>query len=339
MKESSLGKIDIFTHILPLKYAEALYKKARDCFYIEADKATPILSDLDARFRIMDRYEGLTQVLTLASPPIEHVVNPNDAVELAKIANDEMAELVAKYPHRFVAAVASLPMNNIDAALKEADRAIRELNFKGVQIFSSINRKPLDRPEFMGLYQKMAEYDLPIWIHPTKDRNIPDYPGEKVSKYRLFLHFGWPYETTLAMARLVFSGVLERYPTVKFIIHHGGGMVPYFEQRIGHTPAYDTDIGVKTKYVEKLSRPPIEYFRKFYADTATMGGITPVLMCAYAFFGSDNLLFGSDMPYGVDRGEAGLRQVINSIESMDASPSDKEKILRRNAERILHLAE
>ncbi len=339
MKESSLSKIDIFSHILPQKYAEVLYKKAKNCFYIEADKANTVQSDLSARFRIMDRYEGLMQVLTLGSPPIEYVVKPSDAVELAKIANDEMAELVAKYPHRFVAAVASLPMNNIVASLKEADRAIGELNFKGILMYSSINRKPLDRPEFMGLYQKMTEYDLPIWIHPTKDRTIPDYPGEKISKYRLFLHFAWPYETTLAMARLVFSGVLERYPTIKFITHHGGGMLPYFEQRIGLTPVYDTDIDVKPMYVEKLSRHPLEYFRKFYADTATVHGSTPALMCGYAFFGSENLLFGSDMPCGTDNGELGLKQVINSIESMDVPQSVKEKIFKRNAERILHLAD
>jgi len=336
VKELSSQKIDIFTHILPLKYKEALYKKARNCYYIETDKSNPMLSDLDLRFSIMDRFEGLKQVLTLGVPPLEYVLNPNDAVELAKMANDEMAELVAKYPDRFVAAVACLPMNNIDAALKEADRAISELNFKGVLIYSSINRKPLDRPEFLDLYQKMAEYDLPIWIHPAKDRNIPDYPGEKVSKYRLFTSFGWPYETTLAMARLVFSGILERYPTVKFITHHCGAMIPYFEQRIAGRKVRDTDIGVKPKYVEELSRPPIEYFRKFYADTV-IGGSTPALMCGYAFFGSENLLFGSDMPYGNLNTEIGLKRIISSVESMGVSRSDKENIFEKNAKRILHL--
>lgn len=336
MNKSSLRKIDIFSHILPPKYAEALYKKAKPCFYIELDKARPVLSDLDQRFRIMDKFEGLTQVLTPGIPPLEYVVNPNDAAELAKIANDEMAEVVAKYPDRFIAAVACLPMNNIDYALRETDRAIKELNFKGVLIYSSINRKPLDRPEFLGLYQKMAEYDLPIWIHPIKDRIIPDYPGEKVSKYRLFTSFGWPYETTLAMARLVFSGVLERYPTVKFVTHHCGGMVPYFDKRIALRKTHDADTSMKPEHVEELSKHPMEYFRKFYADTSTVGS-TPTLMCGYSFFGSDNLLFGSDMPYGTEGGEPGLRQVISSIESMGIPRSDKEKIFESNARRILHL--
>ena len=333
-----MRKIDIFAHILPPKYKEALNKKARYSFYIEANNANPALSDLDIRFRVTDRYEELVQVLTLGAPPVEYVVDSKDALELAKLANDEMAELVIKYPGRFLAAVACLPMNNIDAALREADRAVKELNFKGVQIYTPLNGKPLDRPEFLGLYQKMADYDLPIWIHPARDLDIPDYNGEKVSKYRLFTSFGWPYETTLAMARLVFSGVLERYPNVKFITHHCGGMIPYFEQRIAVRKIYNSeDTSIKPEHVEKLSKPPIEYFRKFYADTA-ISGSTPALICAHAFFGTDHLLFGADYPYGAEHGELKLRQTINSINSMDVPQSDKERIFKKNSERILHLA-
>lgn len=129
--------IDVFPHILPPKYKDALYKKIPSSAYgRKLTDAFPSLTDLDIRFRIMDKYDGLVQVLTLASPPIQDVVGPKDAVELTRIANDEMAELVAKYPDKFVSAVASLPLNDVDAALKEADRAITELRFKGVQIFS-----------------------------------------------------------------------------------------------------------------------------------------------------------------------------------------------------------
>ena len=337
MKVLSMPMIDIFAHMLPPKYKEVLNKKARYCFYIEANNANPALSDLDIRFRAMDRYEGLVQVLTLSAPPVEYVVDSKDAIELAKLANDEMAELVMKYPDRFVAAAACLPMNDIDAALREADRAVKELNFKGVQIYTPVNGKPLDRPEFLALYQSMADYDLPIWIHPARDFDSPDYSGEKGSKYRMFTSFGWPYETTLAMARLVFSGVLERCPNVKFITHHGGGMIPYFEQRIAVRRMYNTeDPSIIPEHVEKLSKPPIEYFRKFYADTA-ISGSTPALTCAHAFFGADNLLFGADYPYGAEHGELKLRQTIHSINSMDVPQSDKKKILEKNAERILHL--
>jgi len=331
MKELSADKIDIFSHVLPPKYKAALYKKAKQCFYLEAGNAHPALWDLDIRFSIMDKYQGLVQVLSLGLPPTEYVVNPDDAADFSRIANDEMADWVAKYPDRFVAAVACLPMNNIDAALKELDRAIGELNFKGVQIYTPVNGRPMDSPEFMELYQKMAAYDLPIWIHPTRDRDIPDYRDEIFSKYRMFATFGWPYETTLAMARLVFSGVLEKYPNIKFIAHHCGGMVPFFEQRIALRKVLDTDIDVNPEYVEELAMPPRDYFQKFYADTAIAGNV-PGLMCGYAFFGSENLLFGTDYPYG---GELKLQQTIISVESMNIPDSDKEKIFKKNAERIL----
>lgn len=148
-------KIDIYPHILPIKYKEALYQRATSPRLKETIEAIPTLFDLDARFRILDRY-GCVQVLTLGLPPVETIAEPKEAAELARIANDEVAELVTKYPDRFVAGVASLPMNDMDAALREADRAIRGLKFKGVQICSSINGKPLDLPEFFPLYEKMV---------------------------------------------------------------------------------------------------------------------------------------------------------------------------------------
>jgi predicted TIM-barrel fold metal-dependent hydrolase len=333
-----MGKIDIYAHILPPKYKERLPKKAPSSFYSEANDDCPALSDLDIRFRAMDRY-GLVQVLTLGAPPVEYMADGKDAAELSTLANDEMAELVLKHPDRFLAAVACLPMNNVDAALREADRAVVDLNFKGVQIYTPVNGKPLDQPEFLALYQKMADYDLPIWIHPARDSDIPDYQGESGSKYRLFTSFGWPYETTLAMARLVFSGVLERYPKIKFITHHCGGMIPHFEQRIAVRKMYGSeDRSTRPEHVERLSGTPLDYFRKFYTDTA-ISGSTPALMCAHAFFGADHLLFGADYPYGAENGEVKLRQTIHGINSMDVPESDKEKIFEKNSNRLLHLSD
>ncbi len=325
-------KIDMYCHILPPKFKEALFKKTKKCYYLEADRIRPALFELDLRLKSMDQIEGLRQVLTLGAPALEYVFSPKEAVDMARMANDEMAELVHKYPDRFVAAVACLPMNDIDASIREAERAIKELKFKGVQVFTTVNGKPLDRPEFTGLYEKMAQYDLPIWLHPAKDYDIPDYPDEKSSKYGLFLAFGWPYETTLAMARLVFSGVMEKYPNLKLIAHHCGAMIPFFSRRLLLAQPEPGEI-------MKLTKPPFEYFKRFYGDTV-LGGNMPALMCGYAFFGADRMLFASDYPYpgGAARVDIALKEVIKSVEMMKVPEEEKVKIFSKNARRILSLS-
>ena len=331
--------IDVYPHILPPKYKEALFEKLPPDAYARKQQAEafPTLTDLDLRFKIMDKYEGLVQVLTLSSLPL-HLVGPKDAAELAKIANDEMAELVRKYPDRFVAAIASLPMNDVDAALREADRAITELGCRGVQISTDVNGKPLDSPEFMPLYEKMAHYNLPIFIHPWKANTVPDYPTETESKYMVFLMFGWPYETTVAMTRLVFSGVMERYPGLKIITHHCGALVPYFAARI-RSVSDTSDIKLYMGAHEGgwyLTKHPIDYFRMFYADTALYGG-TSALMCGYDFFGGDHILFASDMPYDNQLGDRFTGQAILSIQQMDIPESEKKKIFEDNARKLLRL--
>ncbi len=328
-------KIDIYCHIAPSKFIQALNEIAPPNFYQkDALKHTIALYDLDLRFRIMDKCGDLLQVL-IPSSPIEAIVDSKKAVDLAKIANDSIAELVLKYPDRFVAGVACLPMNNIDAALNEADRAMNDLRFRGVQIWTPTNGKPIDLPEFMPLYQKMSEYNLPIWLHPMRPATHADYSMEKTSMYSIFAVFGWPYETAAAMTRLIFSGVLERFPSLKLITHHCGALVPYFKERItGH---YDMmEMQRRVTYGQGLTKAPIEYFKMFYNDTAIYGN-TPGLMCAYAFFGADKLLFGTDMPFGSQFGERYTRQTIHSIEQMNISDSEKKKIFEDNARKLLRL--
>ncbi len=188
--------IDVFNHILPKRYLEERNRRAlrrftglRSSRYAEA---VPTLTNLDIRFKIMDKYEDYLQVLTIAAPPLENITKPKDAVYLAKIANDELAELVLKYPDRFVAAIASLPMNDVDEALKEIDRAIKELRLRGIQLYTDINGKPLDSAELSPIYEKMAQYDLPIFIHPRREEIVPDYEGEEGSKYLIWTRLGWP---------------------------------------------------------------------------------------------------------------------------------------------------
>ncbi len=329
-------KIDIFTHILPIKYKETLYRENPQGFHLRnVIDSLPTLFDLDHRFRIMDKFEGLRHVITLSTPAVEHFTNPQQAIDLAMLANDEMAELVLKFPDRFPAAVATLPMNDMEAALKETDRAINDLHLKGVQLFTPINGKPLDSPEFIPLYEKMSQYDLPIWIHPTRDAGYADYKTETRSRYMIFSNFGWPYETTAAMTRLVFSGILEKYPNLKFITHHCGGMVPFLEQRI--IGSYDhAEILRGAKYKEGLSQEPIEYFKMFYYDTAIYGS-TPGLMCGYAFCGAEKMLFATDFPFDSQFGERYTRQTIQSIEQMAITDTEKAKIFEGNIRKMLRL--
>jgi predicted TIM-barrel fold metal-dependent hydrolase len=327
-------KIDIFPHIIPPKFKEALYKKVPSGFFGKAwIEAMPTLTDIEARLRILDKFGDVVQVLTLGNPPVEKVVNTRDAIELSQIANDEMAELVLKYPDRFVAAVACVPMNDVDAALKEIDRAIVDLRFRGIQLHNPIGDKPMDAPEFFPIYEKMSEYNLPIWVHSQRNMNVPDYKGEDKSKYIVWSLFCWPYETSVYMTRLIFGGVFNKYPNLKVITHHAGGMVPYFASRIaGFYDANEMLLDLKWD----LTGPPLDYFRLFYADTAIYKS-TSSLMCCYDFFGAGHILFGTDMPYDSQFGLRQTREVIESIEAMTISAEEKKMIFEDNARRLLRL--
>lgn len=330
--------IDAFNHVLPPRYLAERNKRAGSKFtsqYTKYSVANPGLTDLEVRFRIMDKFEGLVQVLTIAGPNVESITEPNDTVELAKIANDEMAELIVKYPDRFVGALACLPMNDMEAALKEADRAINELRFRGVEIFTDINGKPVDSPEFMPLYEKMQYYNLPLLLHPRRTNTTPDYAAETVSKYLIFTNFGWPYETSKAMARLAFS-VLPRYPDLKVLTHHAGGMIPFFYKRIQLSWDWNE---MRTGYRydnQHLTKAPVDYYRMFYCDTAIQGN-TPALQCAWHFFGTDHMLFATDAPYDSQLGERAYRETIAALQAMDIPDSEKKKIFEDNARRFFRL--
>ena len=331
--------IDVFNHVLPPKYLEARDKKAltgwasaKGSGYV---RAVPTLLDLDTRFRIMDKYPDLLQVLTIAAPPLETITKPEDAVELAKIANDEMAELVMKYPDKFAAAVACLPLSDIDATLEEIDRAINDLRFRGIQMCTDINGKPLDSPEFWPIYEKMAYYDLPILIHPRREGKVPDYEGEESSKYLIWTRLGWPHATSMAMIRLVCSGILEKYPNLKFITHHAGGTVPYLITRISLLDNFN-EMRMGYRYEQHLTKTIPDYLRMFYNDTAVYGN-TPSLMCAYAFCGADHMLFATDMPFDSQAGYRLVRETIRSIEEMDITDAERKKIFEDNARKLLRL--
>lgn len=329
-------KVDAYAHISPPRYTEVLRKEFPGFYNHILGNCAPLF-DMEARFRIMDNYPGVVQVLTVGPvPPLEEFAGAPKSIELAKLANDEMAELVSKHRDRFVAAIALLPMNDIDAALKEADRAINDLGLRGIYLHSNINGKPLDSDEFLPLYEKMSHYNLPIYIHPWRGEDFADYKTEDRSKYMIASIFGWPYETTAAMTRLVFGGVLEKYPNLKVITHHCGGMVPYYEQRILQHYGQQDRSGRGT-YMKGLSKTPVEYYKMFYNDTAIHGN-TPALMLAYHFWGAGHLVLGADMPLGDHYfGFRSYRQTINAIEAMEITEAEKQQIFADNALRLLRL--
>lgn len=331
-------KIDVFNHVVTRKYHDLLVKKAPPALNpAERFRSIPTLMDMDLRSKIMDQFEGYVQIITLANPPVELVAGPQDAAELSRIGNDEMAELVAKYPDRFVAAAACLPMNDMDAALRELDRAILDLGLKSIQLYSHVNGKPLDDPAFLPLFAKMAEYDLPILLHPARGVSFRDYLTEEKSRFDIWHVFGWPYDTTAAMTRIVFSGMFDRFPNLKIITHHLGGMVPYFEARILNSYIkMQEKPGPDLEAMRKLRHPPYDYFKMFYGDTA-LNGSTPGLECGFAFFGADRVLFATDMPFDLEGGLRYVRETIRSVEGMSISSADKEKIYDRNARQLFKL--
>jgi len=333
-------KIDIFNHIFPKIFYDKMLSVAPNAKDINKRvRNIPCIVDLDERFRIMDRFKDYVQIICLPNPPIESLASPPLSTELAKLANDGMAELVRKYPDRFPGFIASLPMNDPEGLLKEAKRAIRDLKAVGVQIFTNVSGRPLDKPETMPLFDLMAELDRPIWMHPARGADFPDYKGEPKSHYEIWWTFGWPYETSVAMAHLVFSGLFDRHPDLKIITHHLGGMIPYFEGRVG--PGWD-QLGTRTSdedytlILKKLKRPHLDYFKLFYADTA-MFGAREATICGIKFFGPERVLFGSDSPFDPEKGSAYIRWTIELIDSLEISSADRQAIYEGNARRLMKL--
>jgi predicted TIM-barrel fold metal-dependent hydrolase len=333
-------KIDLFNHFFPPRYAHDV---------IEAGLAgkdmgkrvrnVPTIADLDARFRVMDEFGEYCQFLTLPAPPIETMAAPDKSPEFARMANDGLAELVAKYPDRFIGFASSLPMNNVDECLREIDRSVTQLGARGFQIYTNVAGKPLDLAEFAPLFDDAARRDLTIWMHPARGADFPDYKTETKSKYEIWWTFGWPYETSAAMSRIVFSGMFDRHPNLRIVTHHMGGMIPYFEGRVGY--GWDA-LGSRTSdedYVslrKSMKQRPIDYFRNFYADTALFGG-QAATRNGLDFFGVDHCVFASDVPFEPKPGLY-IRETIRCIEGLDISAADKGKIYEGNARRLIKLA-
>ena len=327
--------IDIYCHIYPERYFQEMLAVSPKLGNIgKRLRSVTQLFDLDARFREMDRFGDYRQVISLSNPPLEDIADAATGARLARIANDAMAELCHAHPQRFPAFVAAVSLLDVEAAVAEAERAIVEAGARGVQVYTNIAGRPLDDPAFAPIFALAAAHDLPVWLHPARTAVMPDYAAEERSRYEMWWCFGWPYETTVAMSRMVFSGLFDRYPGLKVITHHLGGMIPYYDGRIG--PGMEM-LGSRTSdedysgVLPALKRPHMDYFREFYADTALFGGSNG-LQCGIDFFGTDRVLFASDTPLGP------VAPTIAALEAADLTAEARGKIASGNAARLLNMA-
>jgi uncharacterized protein len=329
--------IDIFNHFMPKAYLDRLRQLIPGHMVLTAFPRVRTLWDVDARLSLLDEFDGLQQVVSLANPPLELVASGDKTPELARLANDALAELCRRHADRFPAFIASLPMNNVEAALTEIDRAVGDLRARGVQIFTNVAGKPLSAPQFRPIFRRMAAHDLPIWVHPMRGPDFPDYASEHASEAEIWFSFGWPYETTACMTRLIYSRIFDEFPTLKIITHHMGGMIPYFAGKINlgfrqiffGTPAHNPA-------AEGLKRPPMHYYRLLYADTALNGEVEPT-RCGHAFFGTASCLFATDAPFDCEGGRSLIRNTIRAIDALPVSTAERERIFSGNARELLKL--
>ncbi|OLC67830.1 MAG: amidohydrolase, partial [Betaproteobacteria bacterium 13_1_40CM_4_64_4] len=254
-------KIDIYNHVLPRAYLDLVKQHSKEAGMVKRMTSIRMLWDMEYRVAMLrEKFPDVQQVLTLGLPSPELLGDASKSPDFARVANDGMAEMCKQWPKEFPAFVASLPMNNPKAALEEMDRAINQLGARGIQIITSVAGRPLDEPEFFPVFERMANHhDRPIWMHPARPASRADYPGEPKSKYEIWQVLGWPFETSVAMARMVFSGLLEKLPKLRIITHHCGGMIPYFAGRaetlwaqLGSRSAE----GDEAEVLKRLSKPP-----------------------------------------------------------------------------------
>jgi aminocarboxymuconate-semialdehyde decarboxylase len=322
-------RIDAYSHISSLKFLAALEKQQGTPAAIStAIRRKPSLTDLKARINLLDRNEVDINVL-VPVPWLEAfprvATDRTLAPQMARLMNDELAAFVANEPKRF-RGVAVLASVDPDAMVEELHRAVKELGFLGAFVPVGPTAKRMDHPDFEPLYRSIVELDATLWLHPSRPP-LPEHTDESRSKYGQWIAIGWPYDTTTAMYRIVYSGVFDRYPTIRIVAHHHGGIAPYYAARIQSSAA--DDVGAQP--------PKMEQFKKFYCDTACNEFAPKVLELALDFFGAERVLFGSDAPFGADDGQRFTTQVLRSIEAMQVSSEVRKAILSETASRTLKI--
>ena len=323
--------IDFHNHYYPPAYIDALRSgtstvkitidaDGNPCLHYPGDcnVAVPGHRDIDYREQVLIQHGIDTQVITLTTPGT-HVETPETAVRLARLVNDAFAEVVRSKKGRF-ASLATLPLNDPQASVKEFERATRELGFPGAMLFSNVNSVALSNQRFWPLYEAANDRDAVLYIHPTSPVGV-----EAMTEYWLMPLCGFLFDTTLAAAKLVFSGVVERFPRIRWVLCHLGGTIPYLVERLdrGFTAFEDCRA--------HISKPPSEYLKNFYYDTVNFN--PRALELAISFAGVDHILAGSDYPHQI----GSIPRMLESINALSISAAEKSAIFGGTAARLLSL--
>ncbi|MBI3000907.1 MAG: amidohydrolase [Deltaproteobacteria bacterium] len=336
--------IDFQSHIYPEAYIEALQRadgnvileppdpySGMSYFYDKGLKsrintATFQGRDPDRRIAHMDRLGIDIQVLSIPAPGADRL-EQSEAVEVARIGNDALAAWCRKYPERF-AGLFTLPTVSIRASLDELERAVDELGLNGFGCFSNLNGRPLDSEELFPIYERIAAHRLPVYIHPTAPL-ATEATGLDIMPV---LIYGWAFDSTVAMTRLIYGRVLERFPEINFVLADVGGVLAFFAQRATNIYTGRTE-EIRKRY--GLKENPLVSFRKFYVDTADHPALT--LRCALEFFGADRLVLGTNYPYGPEEGCLFVKNSLQAIDGLGLEKEQKVKILGDNAAKVLKL--
>ena len=323
--------IDFHNHYYPPGYLKAL-KSGESAVEVTIDDqgnprlhypgdyniAVPGQCDLNIRRKMLDDHGIDMQVYTMTTPGT-HVEAPATAVRLASMVNDEFAEGIAAHPGRFTA-LATLPLNDPTASVKELERAIRQLGLRGAMLFSNVNGVALADPRYWPLYELANDLEAVLYIHPTHPLGV-----EAMTDFWLMPLVGFLFDTTLAASKLVFTGIPEKFPKITWVLTHMGGAIPYLAERL------DRGYRAFKECRVNIQRPPSEYLKKFYFDTVNFN--TDALNLAIAFAGADHLLAGSDYAHQI----GSPRLMLESIRALNISESDRAGILGGNAARILRI--
>ena len=276
-------------------------------------------SNLDLRLSIMDSQGVDLQVLSPASTYFFYWMAAEESLEYGQWLNDRLAEAVAQHPKRLVA-LGSVPMQDCAKAFNELQRLVTKIGLRGVEIATNINGRYLDDPEFNPFWEAAQALDALIFVHPNQVAG-----ADRMKDYNLANLIGNPTDTSLTFAKLIFSGVLERYPRLRFLLAHAGGFLPYTWGRL------DRGYRIQNSTVAKISKPPGEYLKLLHFDTITHSAMA--LEYLVANFGADHVVLGSDYPY-----DMGDPEPVASLRAARIDPSSVEQIASGNACKLLGIS-